>query len=73
MYFFLWKLYANGLINMYRLTIILYDITHIMSSIEVDNSVKLEKYYDGRKLRRYLYLLELSEQAFRSSHTNEMA
>ena len=44
-----------------------------MSSIEVDNSVKLEKYYDGRKLRRYLQLLELSEQAFRSTHTNEMA
>ena len=29
---------------------------------EYDNQVKLEKWYDGRKLRRYIQLLELSEQ-----------
>ena len=40
---------------------------------EYDNQVKLEKWYDGRKLRRYIQLLELSEQICRSSSTNETA
>lgn len=38
-----------------------------------DDAVKLEKWYDGRKIRRYLQLLELSEQVCRSSSTNEDA
>ena len=41
--------------------------------LELDNNVKLETYYDGRKLRRYLQLLELSEQICRSTNTNEQA
>lgn len=40
---------------------------------EYDNKVKLEKWYDGRKLRCYIQLLELSEQVCRSSTTNEQA
>lgn len=38
-----------------------------------DDKVKLEKWYDGRKLRRYIQLLELSEQVVRSASTNELA
>ena len=33
-----------------------------MQGFEFDNEVKLEKYYDGRKLRRYLQLLEISDE-----------
>ncbi len=40
---------------------------------EYDDQVKLEKWYDGRKLRRYIQLLELSEQICMSSSTNEQA
>ena len=40
-------------------------------TFEQDNAVKLEKYYDGRKLRRYIQLLELSEQICCSTSTNE--
>lgn len=44
-----------------------------METFENDNAVKLEKYYDGRKLRRYIQLLELSEQICRSSSTNDVS
>ena len=42
-----------------------------MQGFEFDNEVKLEKYYDGRKLRRYLQLLEISEQICRSTSTTD--
>lgn len=45
----------------------------IFDSIEFDNAVKLEKYYNGRRLRRYIQLLELTEQIVRSKTTNEFA
>lgn len=39
--------------------------------IEIDNQVKLEKWYNGRKLRHYLQLLELAETIVRSSNVDE--
>lgn len=42
-------------------------------NVEHDNAVKLERYYDGRRLRRYIQLLELSEQICRSKSTNEIS
>ena len=49
------------------------EMTTDLSSIEHDNQTKLEAYYNGRKLRRYLQLLEPSEQVCRSSTTNAAA
>lgn len=39
--------------------------------VEIDNQVKLEKYYNGRKLRHYLQLLELAESICRSSKIDD--
>jgi len=41
--------------------------------IENDNKVKLEKYYNGRRLRHYLQLLEISETIMRSPSSNDKA
>lgn len=44
-----------------------------MKSIEFDSSVKLETYYNGRKLRHYIQLLEIAETICRSSEATEKA
>jgi len=41
--------------------------------IENDNRTKLEKFYNGRRLRHYLQLLEISETLIRSDKTTEKA
>ena len=40
---------------------------------ENDTKTKLEKYYNGRRLRHYLQLLEISETIIRSQNTSENA
>jgi len=41
--------------------------------IENDNKTKLEKFYNGRRLRHYLQLLEISETIIRSDKTSQSA
>lgn len=41
--------------------------------IENDNKTKLEKFYNGRRLRHYLQLLEISETIYRSQNYSENA
>lgn len=42
-------------------------------TIEIDNQVKLEKYYNGRKIRHYTQLLEMAETICRSTTASEAA
>lgn len=44
-----------------------------IDTIEFDNSVKLEKFYNGRKLRHYVQLLEIAETICRSTTVGEKA
>ena len=44
-----------------------------LDSIKNDNEIKLEKYYNGRKLRHYIQLLEIAETICRSKNTTENA
>lgn len=44
-----------------------------LDSIEFDNAVKLEKYYNGRKLRHYVQLLEIAETICRSTTASDKA
>lgn len=44
-----------------------------IDSITFDNQVKLEKFYNGRKLRHYVQLLEIAETICRSSTVDEQA
>jgi hypothetical protein len=48
-------------------------MTHEELMLDYDNQTKLEKYYNGRKIRRYLQLLEIAEQVVRSLDTSEEA
>lgn len=47
--------------------------TDEIDSIEFDNAVKLEKYYNGRKLRHYVQLLEIAETICRSTTASDSA
>lgn len=48
-------------------------MTHEELMIDYDNQTKLEKHYNGQKVRRYMQLLEITEQVVRSLDTSPEA